>query len=915
VDKVEGLTVIEGGHLGEDCEPCALSKHHRRPFEEVDRRSENPLELVYSDVCGKFHIKALGGGLYFVTFTDDCTRMCRVYVLRNKRSETLAEAFEQYKAWAERQTGRKIKAIRTDGGGEYHKWMEANLKDSGIEHQSTAPYTPESNGVSERMNRTLMEMVEAMLVRAKAPLKLWDEAVKTACYIRNRLSTSSLEGNITPYEAWTGRTPSVAHIRKFGCLVYRHIPKKIRRKLDHKAMKGILVGYESESGMYRVYHPQNDTVAVSRDLLIFEDKINATARHPLPDFRGVFDDVDDNDVASTETRPVYNEIEVLPLSKVTAPAIPATRSSASPVLPPATSPSVSPPPSPTSTLSPASSPVGDPPTLPIQIPAAQPVRPAPIERGHKLRDLPRVSYKGMVARAFSAVTEPRSYREAKRSKNWKKWEKAMIAELASIEKNDCWELVPPPKGAKIVDSRWVCREKDDDLFKARFVAKGFTQRWGEDYDETYAPVAKYTSIRTLIAMTAGRRFKGRKIHQMDVKTAFLNSKLKERIYIRQPEGFEVEGKEDWVYLLKRALYGLKQSSREWYRTITAILAEFGFVRCKSDHSIFMLTRDGFTTYLALYVDDLLIISENDDHLAEVKRRLAEKFEMKDLGVAKKFLGMEIEYGDDGSITIHQDRYIQSLLRRHGMEDCNPVSTPLDTSTKLVKTTDAEAIADPKEYQSIIGGLMFAAIVTRPDIMCAVGQLSQFNSNPSSKHLAAAKRVLRYLKGTSKLGITYSPPITRLTGYSDADWAGDVNTRRSTTGYVVMLNNGAIAWRSKRQITVALSTMEAEYMAMAEAVKELKWMRQFLTELGYGDHKSATVLKCDNQGAIALAKNPVSHSRAKHIDLRHHFIRDAIEDGIIGLEYIPTAEMTADSLTKALARQKHVNCLRRMGMVI
>ena len=401
---------------------------------------------------------------------------------------------------------------------------------------------------------------------------------------------------------------------------------------------------------------------------------------------------------------------------------------------------------------------------------------------------------------------------------------------------------------------------------------------------------------------------------MDVKTAFLCSKLKETIYVRQPEGFVVEGKEDWVYRLERSLYGLKQSSREWYKTITPVLEDFGFVRCESDHSIFVLTRNGYTTYIALYVDDLLIISENDDDLAEVKRRLTEKFEMKDLGVARKFLGMEIEYGDDGSIKLHQDQYIQGLLKRHGMQDCNPVITPLDTSIKLVKTTDAEATADPKEYQSIVGGLMFAAIVTRPDIMCAVGQLSQFNSDPSSKHLLAAKRVLRYLKGTSKLGITYSPPATRLVGYSDADWAGDINTRRSTTGYVVMLNHGAIAWRSRRQVTVALSTMEAEYMAITEAAKELKWMRQFLAELGCDDHRSATVLKSDNQGAIALAKNPVSHSRAKHIDLHHHFIRDAIEDEIIWLEYIPTVEMTVDSLTKALSRQKHVNCLNRMGMV-
>ena len=198
-------------------------------------------------------------------------------------------------------------------------------------------------------------------------------------------------------------------------------------------------------------------------------------------------------------------------------------------------------------------------------------------------------------------------------------------------------------------------------------------------------------------------------------------------------------------------------------------------------------------------------------------------------------------------------------------------------------------------------------------MCAVGQLSQFNSNPSSRRLAVAKRVLQYLKGTIKLGIMYFPPPMRLVGFSDTDWAGDVNTRRSTTGYVVMLNNGAIAWRGKRQVTIALSSMESEYMAVTEAAKELKWLRQFLTELGHSVD-SAMVLKSDNQGAIALAKNLVSHSRAKHIDLRHHFIRDAIKDKIIWLEYIPTAKITADSLTKALGRQKHVNCLSRMRMV-
>ena len=203
--------------------------------------------------------------------------------------------------------------------------------------------------------------------------------------------------------------------------------------------------------------------------------------------------------------------------------------------------------------------------------------------------------------------------------------------------------------------------------------------------------------------------------------------------------------------------------------------------------------------------------------------------MKDMGIARKFLGIQIEYGDDGSIKIHQNDYIRDLLARHGMSDCNPVSTPLDTSVKLVIATESEPLADQKEYQTVVGELMFAAIATRPDIMCAVGQPSQFNSKPSSRHLNAAKRVLRYLKGTSTLGITYRKPPMKLSALSDADWAGDVNTRRSTTRYVVMLNNGAIAWRSKRQVTVALSTTEAEYVALAEATTELTWMPQFLQD--------------------------------------------------------------------------------------
>jgi hypothetical protein len=403
---------------------------------------------------------------------------------------------------------------------------------------------------------------------------------------------------------------------------------------------------------------------------------------------------------------------------------------------------------------------------------------------------------------------------------------------------------------------------------------------------------------------------------MDVNTAFLYSLLDEIVYVEQPEGFVAPGKEDHVCLLRKALYGLKQSPRAWFHVIAEVLVDFDFKQSESDPCIWIHENDkGERIYIALYVDDLIIAGENENIIATIKRRLSERFDMKDLGIAKKFLGMEIEYGNDGSIKIHQCQYIQQLLERHGMGDCNAVATPLDTTVKLSSIKDDQAPADPHEYASIVGGLMFAACVTRPDITCAVGQLSQFLNNPSSIHMHAAKRILRYLQGTSTLGITYRPPPLRLHGYSDADWAGDMDTRRSTTGYVVMLNNGAIAWKSRRQPTVALSTMESEYMALTEATKELKWVRTLLAELGYSNGKTnqPTDLFSDSQSAIALAKNPVSHARAKHIDLRHHFIREAIQDRIIWVQHVPTAEMTADSLTKALGREKHEKCTARMGM--
>jgi hypothetical protein len=283
------------------------------------------------------------------------------------------------------------------------------------------------------------------------------------------------------------------------------------------------------------------------------------------------------------------------------------------------------------------------------------------------------------------------------------------------------------------------------------------------------------------------------------------------------------------------------------------LIDFKFVRSESDHAIFVGERNGKQIYIALYVDDLLITGEDDDDIGELKAELMERYEMKDPGIAKRFLGMDIEHGADGQIKVHVAGYLEDVLERHGLLDCNPVSIPMLNTEKLVPATDSDALADRADYQQIVREVMFAGLVARPDIIYAVSILAQFGNNPTSTHLKAAKHLLRYLKGTIRLGIIYSMPPQVPHAFSDSDWAGDVNSRRSRTGYLIKLNNDAIIWRTILQLTVALSTTEAEYMALAEALKEIMWLRQFLIDLDYGDPNLATTLFTDNQGALALAE--------------------------------------------------------------
>ena len=449
-------------------------------------------------------------------------------------------------------------------------------------------------------------------------------------------------------------------------------------------------------------------------------------------------------------------------------------------------------------------------------------------------------------------------------------------------------------------------------YKARLVAKGYTQKYGEDYTETFSPVVRYSSIRALLAFAVQNDMM---IHQMDAVTAFLNGKLDEEIYMEQPSGYVKEGQEHMVCKLKRSLYGLKQSSRCWSNVFKSHMDSTGFKQSDADPCIFVKGEKDDLTIVAVYVDDLIIVSKNPETMKKIKKSLATRFKMKDLGKLSYCLGISIVHDKEKKcILMHQKQYIQMLLEKYGLSEAKPVSTPANISVKLVKDDGVSKPIDSGQYQSMVGSLLYASIATRPDIANAVGAVSKFNSCPTEAHLTAVKRIFRYLKGTMDLGLKYQKSDDfQLIGFSDADWAGDMSDRHSTTGNLFVMSSGAVRWVSRKQSVVALSTTEAEYIALSSATQETIWLRRLMSDFT-AEQQLPTIIKEDNQGTIAVARNPISHSRTKHIDIKFHYIREALRDGAVDLIYCPTERMTADILTKPLSRGRFEELRSQMGLV-
>jgi hypothetical protein len=472
-----------------------------------------------------------------------------------------------------------------------------------------------------------------------------------------------------------------------------------------------------------------------------------------------------------------------------------------------------------------------------------------------------------------------------------------------------------PTGWKAVKSKWVFKRKTDGRYRARLVAKGFTQIQGIDYDETFSPVARFESLRLILALATLEDWE---IHQMDVKSTFLNGLLEEEIYMEQPEGFITPGQESKVCLLKKAIYGLKQASRAWNVQFHRVLIELGFTHTYSDAGIYIYhCQDaGETLVLILYVNDITIAGDSLKRIKELKAVLSSRYEMTDLGEIDSYLGVSITHNRSLKLLeIDQSRYIWEIVSHFGMSDSNPACTPLPSGmeTHLVRYEEQASASEIKAYQQVIGSLLYVQIGTRPDISFAVSHLAQYASNPSPQHMRLAKYVLAYLNGTADLRLRYDGARGEgLHGYSDSSLGDQADDYHSTSGYVFLLANAAISWCSRKQKTVTQSTTQAEYMALAEAANQAEWYRSFLMELGY-EVSDPIPLHGDNKGAVDLVLNPVTGRRSKHIPIKHHTIREYVENGHIDLIRTPTNDMLADGLTKPHAHVQLSNFVTGLGL--
>ncbi|GJU66799.1 putative ribonuclease H-like domain-containing protein [Tanacetum coccineum] len=881
---VRGLPskLFENDHT---CVACQKGKQHKASCKtKLVSSISQPLQMLHMDLFGPTSVRSINHKTYCLVVTDDYSRFSWVFFLATK--DETSGILKTFITGIENQINHKVKIIRCDNGTEFkNNDMNQFCGMKGIKREFSVARTPQQNGVAERKNRTLIEAARTMLADSLLPTTFWAEAVSTACYVQNRVLVTKPH-NKTPYELLHGRPPSISFMRPFGCPVTILNTLDPLGKFDGKADEGFFVGYSINNKAFRVFNTRTRKVEEDLHITFLENKPNVAGSGPdwlfdidlltnsmnyepvLP--QSLEDAVADDAGKKTNEEPTNKgerngqekeggasnkeddqnvqdfraELDNLLVQQKEGYANSTNR---------------------VSTISPSVSAAGqsfdnaDLPTDPLM---------------PDLEDTADLLNTGIFSGAYDDEDEGA---EADLN-NLETTMNVSPIPTTRIHKDhpkdqiigDINSATQTRRMTKISEERaMVYRNKKDERGivvrnKARLVAQGYTKEEGIDYDE------------------------------MDVKSAFLYGTIEEEVYVCQPPGFEDPQFPDKVYKVEKALYGLHQAPRAWYETLSTYLLENGFRRGTIDKTLFIKKDKGDILLVQVYVDDIIFGSTKKSLCVEFEQMMHKRFQMSSMGELTFFLGLQVKQKDDG-IFISQDKYVADILKKFDFVTVKTASTPIETNKALLKDEEAEDV-DVYLYRSMIGSLMYL-IASRPDIMFAVCACARFQVTPKVSHLHAVKRIFRYLKGQPKLGLWYprDSPFD-LEAFSDSDYTRASLDRKSTIGCCQFLGKSLISWQCKKQTIVDNSTTEAEYVAAANCCGQVLWIQNQM--LDYGFNFMNTKIYIDNESTICIMKNPVFHSKTKHIEIRHHFIRDSYEKRLIQVIKIHTDHNVADLLTKA-----------------
>jgi len=812
------------------------------------------------------------------------------------------------------------------------------------------------------------------------PPNRWDEFVLTATYLRMRVPTKSLS-NITPYEAYHRRKPDISHLREIGCRAFVLILNKHNPKIYQRSEEHVLIGYGKDSKTYRCYHRATHKIVESYHVVFIEakDELDVDFRPGVTqglDEESIASDPTQQAIQGPTPNPISGASRPTQTPAAPATTIPSATST-SPTT--STSPATSAPeprrssriskPTPLSATASGIERVsavqrataesiaskarldeqrhtrrhsrtasrenptahkGVPPNLPelVEIAYRAAEELSETQAADILEQLYGDGYEWGLSSDIDVTSpeEPCSFAEAMASSEAPKWLAACTEELDSIKNLGVFRLVPrnAATGRTIMDRKFVFKLKRDEngtpvRWKARFVVKGYAGVYGIDYNETTAPTMRMETFRAVAHIAAANDWV---LHQIDVKTAFLRGELEpgEEVYMKQPKGFEEEGRKDDIWELQRGLYGLPQGGRIWNKKMNKEMVTLGFTRLKCEYCLYFRQTEDGTVLTGIHVDDFFTAASCLIQATTFRDQLASIWEISDLGEAKFCLGIAIERDlVNRHIYLSQTALIDKVLTTFSMTNCNPVSTPMEAGLILSRHSDVELTREEElelcntPYRRLVGLLMYLAIATRPDIALAVQKLSQFMTSYRAIHWNAAKRVLRYLNGTRRLQLRLggTQPV-RLTAFSDASHACCPDSRKSIGAYCFSLGSGVVSWASRKQKTVAQSTCDAEYIACAEAARECMWLRMLMAEIKL-PQTDPTPLLTDNEAALALAKDPRFHARAKHINTKYHYIRECHDNGDIHVSYVPTKDNVADIFTKPLPAPAFLYLRSHLGL--